>query len=104
MTDLELTERVAKWCGNKCEIDPALPTIVWMDDEEFNPLYDWNDLMMVLEKLLRRYDIILYQDLKDKQLKFSIDSDDRTVKYGSLSDLPRAVCELVASLEKEEMI
>ena len=105
MTDLELTERVAKWLGydeptTLQRYDGIKEVNIRVGNEwfVFDPLCDWNDLWnKVVPKLP-----------DDAKLSYTNGMAEITTWghfnwQGNLTELPRAVCELVASLEKEEV-
>ncbi len=109
MTDLELTEKCAKWLGftlstmSDGSIRYSEPSTVYIKDanysyvyRSFDPLNTWNDLMtMVVPKLPRDVRIVVGKG------EFILG---RITKKGmlrkSLSDLPRAILELIAEMEE----
>ena len=116
MTDLELTERVAKWCGieedvgwwcPRCEKKVDGRDVTYTEHHEvcgykvsfirFDPLHDWDDLMTKVVPKLKGIEIAIINNT------YGIYQENGHCG-GSLSDLPRTVCELVASLEKEGVI
>jgi hypothetical protein len=119
MTDLELTERCAKWLGYRnCRVEASLayaPQHIEIQDEGvwvwFNPLHDWNDLMTrVVPKLPMDYWI----EIRPCDSEFIINYDDeynydknkhmaKIIKEGKFpDDFPRAILELIAEMEEKK--
>jgi hypothetical protein len=108
MTDLELTERCAKWLGldivwdNGCDEPdrdnywpPGFYPIGGGDIVSFDPLYNWNDLMTkVVPKLPSEYDVRIYPPDH-----YHIFKDDEFKECDELKWLPRAILELIAEME-----
>ncbi len=99
MTDLELIEIVADWCGFAYKVYDNYITIKRdVMFFSFNPLKDWNDLMtVVVPKLFEKCNIGIEMSRKG----FLFEGPDAPDIVGDLPDLPRAICELVAKLAKE---
>jgi hypothetical protein len=105
MTDTELTEIVAKWCGlqykvveNKAYIKTGIE--LWYY-EEFNPLEDHNDLWNIVIPRLQKQGMTKLSLYQDGKFFLSHDGVKFEIKDGSLPDLNRAVCELIAEIAKE---
>ena len=92
MTDLELTEAVAKKCGYSIKCISERFVYIYNSDKiiiTFDPLHDMNDLFKyVIPKLDEGIRI------EFDNLYFEIHYGDEGIAYnGPLSDLNRAVCE-----------
>jgi hypothetical protein len=99
MTDLQLNEIAAKWLG--LEIWSSLTNVFIKTEsgqvEHFDPLNNDNDLWkMVVPKLSYIAEISVFGG------SFEIIYNTDPVK-GNLSDLPRAILELVAELYESEV-
>ena len=114
MTDIEITKTVAEWCGLEYDINEDMygNIIVFIPDEEqkkkdypdcnvtFDPLHDWNDLMtIVMPRLPGNYRV--GQWLGGYTVSQNINGTWTVINEGSIADLPRAICELVAELAKK---
>jgi hypothetical protein len=98
LSDLELTEKCAKWCGLKVQI--ARGSVFVLIDEEFepfDPLNNKNDLWdIVVPKLPKDIEVSTQQG---KYIIFK-DGSSKGIKQGNLPDLSRAICTLIAEMEE----
>jgi len=106
MTDIEITKTVAEWCGITYKTTEGLiyrqygGTSCW---PLFNPLHDWNDLMtIVMPRLPGNYRV--GQWLGGYTVSQNINGTWTVINEGSLADLPRAICELVAEWWEERRL
>jgi len=115
MTDLKITEIVAKWMGYKkgrklgfthaegemffYKLEHTPDT--WEMIPRFCPLHDWNDTMKVVERLPDTR-IIWDSPGTVMLIRWPFEEDKDTIIFrGNLSGLQRAICELVVELVKE---
>jgi hypothetical protein len=105
MTDLELTERCAKWIGLEYEtewcgeVTLITRTETYLEVCPFDPLHDWNDLMAkVVPKLIsdRNIGIVISRN------GFVFEGPDAPDTSGKFpDDFPRAILELIAEMEEK---
>lgn len=90
MTDIEIVERVARWCGLDYKNDGGIYSFT--HERYFNPLVSWSDLMTIVVPRLRKpYGIWIYSD------HFYIDKGDVYIKDGNFPDeFPRTICTMIA--------
>lgn len=122
MTDLELTEKCAKWLGIywKTSISRVyiIKDIIAHENKpddylyaSFDPLHDWNDLMI---KVVPKLPLDYWIEIRPGDREFKINYDEKydysthsiitkTVTEGIFPDeFPRVILELVAELYEKE--
>ena len=109
MTDLELTEICAKWLEIKAETREVFGMLgtgkVWIYNNDkwqiFDPLHNWHDLMTKVVPRLPKFNQKIRLEIIPQDNYFEIHGPFPHPHGKYPDDLPRAILELVAEIEKE---